>query len=218
MASSNSAKKFDAFLDEKYIPLDKKVKLGIILAAVAVPVALFFFLLYKPGMDKITNLNKKIVSARTDLNKARKAARELPKYKAEIEKTRKEFEKVSVVLPKTREIPDLLRNISDLGKGAGLDFLSFKPGAEEPKDFYAEIPVDIAIRGPYHNMGFFLDQVSKLDRIVVVNNIKMASPTREGGEMLLNSSCRLVTYRFTNTPLKKAEDGKKKKRKKGKKK
>ncbi len=212
MASSNSEKKFDTFLDEKYIPLDKKVKIGIILAAVVVPVALFYFLVYKPGEDKIISLNKQIVSARTDLNKARKAARELPKYKAEIEKTRKEFEIAAVVLPKTKEIPDLLRNISDLGKGAGLDFLSFKPGAEALKDFYAEIPVDIAIRGPYHNLGFFLDQVSKLDRIVVVNNIKMASPRQEGGEMLLNSTCRLVTYRFTNAPLQKPKKGKKKKK------
>jgi len=216
MASSNSEKKFDTFIDEKYIPLDKKAKIGIVLAAVIVPVVLFYFLVYKPGADKITALNKQIVSARTDLNKARKAARDLPKYMAEIERTQKEFDQAAVVLPKTREIPDLLRNISDRGKEAGLDFLSFKPGAEIPQDFYAEIPVDIAIRGPYHNMGFFLDQVSKLDRIVVVNNIKMASPKKESGEMLLNSTCRLVTYRFTNAPLQKPDDGKKKK--KGKKK
>jgi type IV pilus assembly protein PilO len=198
MASSNSAKQFDTFLDEKYIPLDKKIKIAIVVAALVIPVALFYFLFYKPGIDKITGLNNQIVSARTDLTKAKKAARELPKYKAEVEKTKKEFEEVAVVLPKTKEIPDLLRNISDLGKGAGLDFLSFKPGAEVPKDFYAEIPVDIAIKGPYHNMGFFLDQVSKLNRIVAVNNIKMGSPKKDGGEMLLNSNCRLVTYRFTN--------------------
>ena len=212
MASSNSEKKFDAFLDEKYIPLDIKAKIGIVLATVVILVALFYFVVYKPGTDKITALNKQIVSARTELNKARKAARELPKYEAEIKKTQKEFEIAAVVLPKTKEIPNLLRNISDLGKGAGLDFLSFKPGAEVLKDFYAEIPVDIAIRGPYHNMGFFLDQVSKLDRIVVVNNIQMASPKKEGGEMLLDSTCRLVTYRFTNAPLQKTQKGKKKKK------
>ena len=212
MASSNSEKKFDAFLDEKYIPLDIKAKIGIVLATVVILVALFYFVVYKPGTDKITALNKQIVSARTELNKARKAARELPKYEAEIKKTQKEFEIAAVVLPKTKEIPDLLRNISDLGKGAGLDFLSFKPKAEVLKDFYAEIPVDIAIRGPYHNMGFFLDQVSKLDRIVVVNNIQMASPKKEGGEMLLDSTCRLVTYRFTNAPLQKTQKGKKKKK------
>ena len=200
MASSNSAKQFDSFLDEKYIPLDKKIKIGIVVAAVVIPIVLFYFLSYKPGIEKKTGLTMQIASARADLTKAKKAAKELPKYQAEVEKTQKEFEEVAVVLPKTKEIPDLLRNISDLGKGAGLDFLSFKPGGEIPKDFYAEIPVDISIKGPYHNMGFFLDQVSKLNRIVAVNNIKMGSPKKDGSEMLLNSNCRLVTYRFTDKP------------------
>lgn len=212
MASSNSAKNFDTFLDEKYIPLDKKVKIGLFCAAIVIPIALFYFLFYQSGAKKISSLDKKIVSAQAKLKKAKKAARELPKYKADIEKTKIEFEEAAIVLPKTKEIPDLLRNISDLGKGAGLDFLSFKPGREIPKDFYAEIPVNIATKGPYHNMGFFLDQVSKLDRIVSVNNIKMGSPKKEGGEMLLNSTCRLVTYRFTNTAAKPADKKKKKRR------
>ncbi len=203
MATSNSANTFDTFLEEKYIPLSKKAKIGIVIAAVLIPVALFYLLYFKTEAQKIDNLNRQIVSARKDLNRARKAARNLPRYKAEIEKTRKKFQEAAVVLPKTKEIPNLLRSISDLGKGAGLDFLSFKPGRENPKDFYAEIPVDISIRGPYHNMGFFLDQVSKLNRIVSVNNITMGSPKKEGGEMLLSSKCRLVTYRFTNTQAKK---------------
>ncbi len=203
MATSNSANTFDTFLEEKYIPLSKKAKIGIVIVAVLIPVALFYLLYFKTEAQKIDTLNRQIVSARKDLNRARKAARNLPRYKAEIEKTRKKFQEAAVVLPKTKEIPNLLRSISDLGKGAGLDFLSFKPGRENAKDFYAEIPVDISIRGPYHNMGFFLDQVSKLNRIVSVNNITMGSPKKESGEMLLSSKCRLVTYRFTNTQAKK---------------
>jgi type IV pilus assembly protein PilO len=101
-------------------------------------------------------------------------------------------------LPKTQEIPNLLRNISDLGRNAGLDFLTFTPGQEIPKDFYAEIPIDISIKGPYHNLGLFFDKVSKLDRIVTVNNITIDKPEQEGAEMMLNSSCKLLTYRFTN--------------------
>ncbi len=212
MATSNSANRFDTFVEEKYIPLSTKAKIGIVIVAVLIPVALFYFLYFKAEAQKIDNLDRQIVAARKDLNRARKAARNLPRYQAEIEKTRKEFQEAAVVLPKTKEIPNLLRSISDLGKGAGLDFLSFKPGAEKPKDFYAEIPVDISIRGPYHNMGFFLDQVSKLNRIVSVNNITMGSPKKEGGEMLLSSKCRLVTYRFTNTQAKKSNKKKKKKR------
>ena len=203
MASAHSAHSFDTFVEEKYIPLDKKIKIAIVVAAVVIPVALFYFLFYQPSSKKVARLEKQISAARADLNKNKKAARDLPRLEKEIAETRERFEQAAVVLPKTREIPNLLRSIADLGKGAGLDFLSFKPGGEQPKDFYAEIPVDISIRGPYHNLGFFLDQVSKLDRIVTVNNIKMGSPKKEGGEMLLNSTCRLVTYRFTNTQVSK---------------
>lgn len=214
MASSTTANKFDTFLDEKYIPLSAKAKIAMVALAIIVPTALFYFLYYQGQAQTIQSLRIQVAQAHKDLNKARKAARNLPKYKEAIEKTRKRFAEAAVVLPKTKEIPNLLRSISDLGKGAGLDFLSFKPGKENPKDFYAEIPVDISIRGPYHNMGFFLDQVSKLDRIVTVNNISMGSPKMEAGEMLLKSQCRLVTYRFTNTKTTKNDSKKKKKRKK----
>jgi type IV pilus assembly protein PilO len=166
-----------------------------------------------PNLDKIKGLEAKKVSLAAEVKRAEKAAANLQKYKDEVAEANKRFQETAIVLPKKKEIPNLLRNISDLGKGAGLDFLSFKPGSEVPKDFYAEIPINISIRGPYHNMGYFLDQVSKLDRIVTVDNIKMGSPKKEGGEMLLNSSCRLVPYRFTNTQVSKPDKKKKKGRK-----
>jgi type IV pilus assembly protein PilO len=207
MASSTSTNSFDTFLDEKYIPLEKKVKIIIVIAAVVVPIVLFYLLSYTPGQEKIAGIEQRISTARADLLMAQKAAADLPRVEREVAETKKAFELAAVVLPKTSEIPDLLRDISDLGKRAGLDFLTFKPGTETAKDFYAEIPVDIAIRGSYHNMGIFLDQVSRLARIVSVNNIKMGAPKKEGGEMLLNSTCRLVTYRFTGVTLP-SEEGK----------
>ena len=114
------------------------------------------------------------------------------------------------MLPKTQEIPDLLRNISDLGKTTGLEFISFLPAQEIQKDFYAEIPINITLLGPYHNVGSFLDKVSKLDRIVTVDNIKMAQPKELTGEILLTSTCQLVTYRFTGQKLPDPKDTKKK--------
>jgi type IV pilus assembly protein PilO len=212
MAPAGSSTKFDTFLTNKYIPLERKVKILLAILLFLLPVVLFYFLFFSPKQDKIQGLEKQKVTLTTEVKKAKAAARNLKKYQDEVAEAQKRFAQTAIVLPKKKEIPNLLRNISDLGKGAGLDFLSFKPGSEIPKDFYAEIPVDIKIRGPYHNMGYFLDQVSKLNRIVTVNNIKMGSPKQEGGEMLLNSNCRLVTYRFTNTQVSTNDKDKKKKK------
>jgi type IV pilus assembly protein PilO len=198
-AKASAPDKIDTFISEKYIPLDKKVKILVAVALFVLPVVLFYFFFYAPNLEKIRSLETDKIALTSDVNKAKNAAKNLKKHKAELEATKKYFEKIAVVLPKKKEIPKLLRNISDLGKSAGLDFVSFAPGNEIPKEFYAEIPINIKISGPYHNMGYFLDQVSKLDRIVTVNNITMGSPKKEAGEMVLSSTCRLVTYRFTNT-------------------
>ncbi len=198
MKKSNA---FATFIDDKYIPLEKKFKVAIALLLFILPIVLFYFLWFQPQQEKNSQLSNQRTTLKRDLQKAKTKAANRGKLQAELNATEERFAEASLLLPKEKEIPTLLTNISALGRGAGLDFLTFKPQSDVPKDFYSEIPVDIKVRGPYHNMGTFLDQISKLDRIVTVSNINMGGPKKESGEMLLNSSCRLVTYRFTNKKL-----------------
>jgi len=197
MASDKKTSKLNAFIDTKYIPLDNKIKFAIFVALVVLPIVLFYFFSYTKDVQKIELLNKQKATLQTEIAKAKKAASELDQIKATIRETEAKFKETATVLPKEKEIPGLLTNISDLGKRAALDFIQFRPGAEIPKDFYAEIPVNIQIKGPYHNLGYFLDKISKLERIVTVNNISTSGPVKQGNEMILNSSLQLTTYRFT---------------------
>ena len=189
------------FIDEKYIPLDNKVKIVIAVGLFLLPVVLFYFLWFQPQNDKHTVLVRQKETLVKELKRAKAKAANRDKLLAELAVTEKLFNETAALLPKEKEIPSLLTNISALGRQSGLDFLTFKPGADIPKDFYSEIPVNIKVRGPYHNMGVFLDEISKLNRIVTVSNIDMGGPKKEGNEMLLNSSCQLVTYRFTNKKI-----------------
>ncbi|MCW5212482.1 type 4a pilus biogenesis protein PilO [Desulfobulbus sp. TB] len=209
MASEKS--KFDVFIEEKYVPLDQKIKFALPVVAIIGLLAGFYFLILAPKLEEIKKLEANRVSLQADVNKAKKAAENLEKHKAELKEAEQRFEEISVVLPKTKEIPALLTSISDHGTSAGLDFNSFTPGSETPKEFYAEIPISIQVNGPYHNVGYFLDQVSKLERIVTVKNITMGGPIKVEGEMLLSSSCNLLTYRFTSEEADPAGKGKKKK-------
>ena len=200
------------FIDDKYIPLEKKIKIAIMVALFLIPVALFYFLWLQPQYEETAKLIKQETAITKEVNKAKARAANKEKLQAEVAVIEKRFEETAVLLPKGKEIPRLLTNISALGRGSGLDFLTFKPGKDIKKDFYSALPINIKVRGPYHNMGVFLDQVSKLNRIVTVANITMGGPKKEGSELLLNSSCRLVTYRFTNKELPKPQDKNKKKK------
>jgi type IV pilus assembly protein PilO len=200
---SNSA--FATFIDEKYIPLSPKIKLAITAVIVLLPVVIFYFTYFQPKNEETERLYKQKVSLEQQLREVKLKAANLAKFEKELAEAEAKFQEAAVLLPKEKEIPNLLRDISALGRNAGLDFLTFKPLADVPRDFYAEIPITINVRGPYHNMGYFFDQVSKLERIVSVTNVKMSSPKEERGEMVLKSDCRLVTYRFTNVELPKPE-------------
>lgn len=199
MKTSNAA--FATFIDEKYIPLSPRIKLGITVGIILLPLVIFYFSYYQSHAKKIETLQQEKVTITKQLQEVKIKAADLAQFEKEMAEAETQFLETAALLPKEKEIPKLLKDISALGQNAGLDFLTFKPLADIPKDFYAEIPVTINVRGPYHNMGSFFDQVSKLERIVSVSNIKMSSPKKEGGEMLLNSDCRLVTYRFTNVEL-----------------
>lgn len=199
MKTSNAA--ITNFINEKYIPLAPRLKVAIVALILLLPVVLFFLLYYQPKAENISSLSNKTVQLKKQLQEAKSKAANKEQFEQELAEAKMKFDETAVLLPKDKEIPKLLKDISALGRNAGLDFLTFKPLADIPKDFYAELPVSINVRGPYHNMGFFFDQVSKLERIVSVTNIKMSSPKKEGGEMLLKSDCKLVTYRFTNKEL-----------------
>lgn len=194
---------FTTLLDEKFIPLSNRTKAGFCLVIILLPVIIFFFVFYGPRKETIHNLKTINARMQTEINDYRQQVALLPDREKKVADTRQAFEEISALLPRKKEIPQLLKDISSLGRNAGLDFNTFKPEKESPKDFYQEIPVTIDVRGPYHNMGYFLDQVSKLERIVSVNNIKMVSPQKENGEMMLESNCQLITYQFTNKALEK---------------
>jgi type IV pilus assembly protein PilO len=210
MKTGNS--KFTAFLDNRFIPLKSTTKLFIVVALILLPAVVFYFSFFKPKSDQTAGLVNQKNKLTQELKEVKQKSADLAKFEKELAAAEEEFNRTSILLPKEKEIPKLLTDISALGTNAGLDFLTFKPLSDIPKDFYKEIPIDINVRGPYHNMGYFFDQVSKLDRIVTVSNVRMGAPKKDRGEMLLNSDCKLVTYQFTNVELPKQDNKKNKKK------
>lgn len=177
------------------IPPKQKAFL-IILACLLIGVG-YYYLYYEAAAVQIANLEKKRGELNHEVRTAADIARNLPAFKAEVRRLELQLGLLLEQLPDSAEIPSLLKNVSDLGKESGLEFLKFAPGKEGRKDFYAEIPVSIAVNGDYHSFVLFADKVSHLPRIVNLSNIAF-SGSKPGGEnrMLVNVSCTATTYRF----------------------
>jgi type IV pilus assembly protein PilO len=96
-----------------------------------------------------------------------------------------------------------------------LEILLFRPRAETFQEFYAEIPVDIVVKGGFFNAVAFFDDVSKLNRIVNIDNIDFKNPRVSGDQVTMDISNLATTYRFLDeAERKKVADAKAKAAKK----
>ena len=115
----------------------------------------------------------------------------------EIEKT---FGALLKQLPDKSQIDGLLTDINQAGLERGLEFELFKPGAEIMSEFYAEMPITIKVIGKYHDLGAFATNVSKLSRIVTLNDIAITNLVKDAKSSfpddLLVMDATARTYRY----------------------
>lgn len=113
-------------------------------------------------------------------------------YRKQMEEIRESFGSLLRQLPNTTEVPDLLVDITQAGLGRGLEFSLFRPEAEKPRDFYAELPISLVVSGDYHELAEFISDVAALPRIVTFGN--MSITTKKGGGLTMRATAR--TYRY----------------------
>lgn len=176
------------------VPLKQRsLILGLLVALIGVG---FYYAVYAPKAARIkgdqarlTALTGEVRSLQTIEAKNKEFQRMIGELKGQLEQARQQ-------LPGEREIPILLEQIAHFGKEAGVEFTSFRPSPEVARDFYNEVPMALAFRGPYHNIGLFLDKISHYPRIISILNLTMGSPTEKEGYLVLNSTCTATTYRY----------------------
>ncbi|MBW2082212.1 MAG: type 4a pilus biogenesis protein PilO, partial [Deltaproteobacteria bacterium] len=118
-------------------------------------------------------------------------ARNLKKFEAELKEVDSEFQRVLRILPNKKEIPALLRNITQLGAESNLTFVLFSPKKEKAKQFYVEIPVEMVVQGRYHDAAMFFYKIGRMDRIVKILDFSM-KPVKQDSDILL-TKCNAVT-------------------------
>lgn len=198
---------------EKFLKLPFYQRLLVVLGVAAVLIGLFVYLLFLPKLDEYKGLIAKSETLQGKILESRRIADNLPKFQQEYEKMQARLEQALTELPNDKEIPTLLTNLASLAKDNGLEVRRFKPGNEVPKGFYAEVPVELALTGSYHQVGKFFYDVSEMSRIVNIGNVTLggAKPVGKGEErMNLEIACLATTFRFVSNPQQPAGGAQKK--------
>ena len=176
--------------------LPRQQKMGVLAGLIIFLLVIGYFYIYLPGDDRVSKLAEEITGIRNDRDKKKTLSANLPKLKKELQEWDAKLKAAVAQLPDRKEIPDLLISLSTKARESGLEILLFRPRAENFQEFYAEIPVDIVVRGGFFNAVTFFDEVGKLNRLVNIHNIDLKNPKVGGDQVALEISTLATTYRF----------------------
>ena len=175
------------------------------------------YLIYWPRNDQVVEKEEQLATMQQDRDRKAALVANLPQAKKDVADLNAALKEAVAQLPNTKEIPDLLSGISAVARDAGLEIQQFKQRPETYQDFYAEVPVEILVRGTYWQVEAFFKRVSDLTRIVNVSEIGVKAPTLiENDPVKLQTSCAATTFRFLDE-AERARIAKERKEKEGKK-
>jgi len=170
------------------------------LAAVVLVGAGTYFQLM-PMKEELQAAREKETALFAEFERKQKKVVALDAYKAQLQEMERTFGAMLKQLPSRSEVANLLNDISQTRVASSLDEELFQPLAEQPKDFYAEIPNKIIVIGNYHEMGAFVSGVAALPRIVTVDEVEIrAEKPGARGAALNPENLRMTavakTYRY----------------------
>ncbi len=179
-------------LSESIAKISKKVRLLIFIGSnILLAGALFYFLIL-PKQEAIKQIKSEIEQLDKSLQDAKQKAAKLKDFEAKLVEAEARLSKISKVLPESREIPDLLKEITRLAEEENLKFHLFTPAQELDKGEYVESPVSIEVRGDFHAIARFLSKITFMERLVVASDIDMSHQLQPNYHIV----CRLKATTF----------------------
>jgi type IV pilus assembly protein PilO len=176
---------------------------GQIGAFVAIAIAgagAFYYFYDMPQQVAIEKQAKELSAIRGRITTGQAQARQLPEFRKEIGGLEARLDSLKAILPDERDVGDLLRRVQTLATQSNLQVRSFRPQAITNKEMHAEWPIALQLEGSYHNLGLFLDRVSKFPRIINIGNLALAAKATPTPNSTMTISATATTFVLVDTP------------------
>lgn len=160
----------------------------------------FYWLWYAEAREQQTQKETRLADLQKQIRALEATANKLPEFQREVQALEARLEVLKRILPPEKEMPDLMRRLQYLAAQSSLAIRSFTPAAPVQKDFYQEIPISLSFDGTYHNMGAFLDRISRMSRLVNMGNLKVKAHTTPTLSNTVQIGAIATTYVYKDAP------------------
>lgn len=156
---------------------------------------------------EVKSREARLTQLRADIARGMGTARRLPQFRGQVSDLERRLDALKAVLPEQKDVGDLLRRIQTLAVQSNLTIRGFTPQAIVQKQMHAEWPIGLKLEGTYHNLGMFLDRVSKFPRIINVSDLKIKAVDKPTATNTIDAECIATTFVLIEKPAPPAPAG-----------
>lgn len=170
-------------------------QLGAFVALALLGVGVFWYAYVRPAEASLATRRAELQTLRGEITRGLAAARQLPEFRRQVGDLQTQLDRLRVVLPEERDVSDLLRRVQAMATQSNLTIQGFTPQAITTRELHAEWPIGLQLEGTYHDLGTFLDRVSKFPRIINVNGITIRANESAGASgATVTAECTATTF------------------------
>ncbi len=171
-----------------------RAQLGLVAALAAVGVGVFWYAFADPYQTELNARRAELTKTRAEIERGQKVARRLPEFRKGVDTLESQLAGLRMQLPEEQDVADLLRRVQAMATESRLTIRGFTPQAVTRKELHAEWPIGLALEGTYHDLGAFLERVSKFPRIINVGNIKIESRENSASGATVVADCTATAF------------------------
>lgn len=160
-------------ISKKIIKIPKIYKLIFILVLNIVVFGVIFHFIITPQIETKNQLIAEYQTLKKDYDRLVTIKNNMDKYRKEYVQLQELLRGMLRQLPESKDIPNLLRNVTNVGDETRLKLKFFEPKQLQNKEFYSELPFEIKFSGPFHNVAYFFDGIRKLERIINITSFSL---------------------------------------------
>src|SRR5688572_2688061 len=160
-----------------------------------------FYNWYAQGAQQAIEAQQaQLTSLHAEIDRGHAAEKRLPEFRRELASLEAQMGRLRAVLPDERDVADLLRRVQGMATQSSLTILGFTPQAVAKKNLYVEWPIGLKLEGTYHDLGGFLERVSKFPRIINVGDLKVKALDKSPSGASITAELTATTFVLVEQP------------------
>src|SRR5687768_17556392 len=179
------------------LELDKlpwHAQLAAVAAIALAGVGAFWYLYASPAQAQLATKRASVQKLQTQIKEGLATAKRLPEFRREVTVLEAQLDRLRAVLPEEQDVADLLRRVQAMATQSNLKISGFTPAAVTRRELHAEWPIGLKLEGSYHDLGAFLERVSKFPRIFNVGALHIAARDAQTAQSTVTADCTAMTF------------------------